>query len=198
MSEGTSAETSLDLSSPAPASASRVLRVLTTSLKRPALRRGRSSPPTTKQYDWIHLVKQGGATPEALHPDLLSGSELHLFLDDLIPGSSSTLVSQDSTAFDDAIDDLPPPSLLTTFSSLSKRSRQASPSRSRSHSRNPALRDGKPLTEPETPKDDDVFFLHNSQATPLTSLGEGTVSLFLFHHCCMSSSTCSSTVHEDE
>ena len=179
MYEGTSAETSLDLPSPTPGSTSRILQVLTTSLKRPDLRRGRSSPQTSKQYDWIHLVKQGGATPEdILHPDLPSDSELRLFLDDLIPGSSSSLVSHDSEAFEDAVDDLPPPCLLNAFSSLSKHSRRASASRSRSPSRNPGKRDGTPLTEPETPKDDDVFFHHDSQTSSRTSISEGMVCCF--------------------
>lgn len=177
MSEGTSAETSLDLSSPTPGSTSRVLQVLTTSLKRPGLRRGRSSPQTSKQYDWIHLVKQGGATPEDILP---SDNELRLFLDDLIPGSSSSLVSQNSGAFEDATDDLPPPCLLNAFSSLSKHYRRTSPSCSRSHSRNPSKRDGTPLTEPETPKDDDVFFHHGSQTSSRTSISEGMVCCFCF------------------
>ena len=170
MSEGTSAETSLDLSSPTPESTSRILQVLTTSLKRPAPRRGRSSPQTTKQYAWIHLVKQGGATPEDMpHLSLPSDSEFRLFLDDLIPGSSSSLVSHDSAAFEDDMDDLPPPCLFNAFSSLSKHSRRVSPSRSRSHSRNPTTGEGKPLSEPETPKDDDVFFHHDSQTSSQTS-----------------------------
>ena len=179
MSEGTSAETSLDLQSPTPESTSRVLQVLTTSLKRPGPRRGRSSPQSTKQYDWIHLVKQGGATPEDIpHLDLPSDNEFRLFLDDLIPGSSSSLVSHDSAAFEDATDDLPPPCLLNAFSSLSKHGHRASPSCSRSHSRNPSKRDGKPPSEPETPKDDDVFFHHDSQTSSRTSLSEGMVGCF--------------------
>ncbi|KAF9778123.1 hypothetical protein BJ322DRAFT_1114373 [Thelephora terrestris] len=165
MFEGTSAETSLDLPSPTPESTFRVLQVLTTSLKRPDPRRGRS-PRSSRQYEWIHLVKQGGATPEALlHPDFPSDDGLHLFLDDLIPGSTSSLVSHDSAASEDAIDDLPPPCLLNAFSSLSKHTHRASSPRSRSHSRNPTERGGEPLTEPETPKDDDVFFRHDSQTT---------------------------------
>ncbi|KAF9778118.1 hypothetical protein BJ322DRAFT_1214802 [Thelephora terrestris] len=112
MSEGMSAEISLDLPSSTPESTFRVLQVLTTSLKRPDPRRGRSPRPS-RQYEWIHLVKQGGATSEALlHPDFPSDDGLHLFLDDLIPGSSSSLVSHDSAASEDAIDDLPPPCLL--------------------------------------------------------------------------------------
>jgi hypothetical protein len=180
MSEGTSAENSMDLQSPTPESTSRVLQVLTTSLKRPAPQRGRASTRTAKHYDWIHLVKQGGATPEDVpHLDLPSNNELRLFLDDLIPGSSSTLVSHDSAAFEDAIDDLPPPCLLKAFNSLSTHSRRVSPSRSRSHSRNPTTRDWKSLTEPETPKDDDVFFHHDSQTSSRTSLSEGMVGCFL-------------------
>ena len=180
MSEGTSAETSLDLSSPTPESTSRVLQVLTTSLKRPAPRRGRSSTQTTKQYDWTHLVKQGGATPEDLHRlDLPSDNELRLFLDGLIPESSSSLVSHDSAAFEDAIDDLPPACLLNAFNSLSKHTHRDSPSGSRSHSINPTPRDGKPLIDPETPKDDDVFFHHDSQTSSLTSLSEGMVGCLL-------------------
>ena len=180
MSEGTSAETSLDLPSPTPESTSRVLQVLTTSLKRPGPRRGRASPQTTKQYAWIHLVKQGGATPEEYpHLDPQSDNELRLFLDGLIPGSSSSLVSHDSGAFDDATDDLPPPCLFDAFSSLSKSARCTSSSRSRSHSRNPIKRDGELLTEPETPKDDDVFFHHDSQTSSQTSLSEDTVGRFI-------------------
>ena len=177
MSEGTSAETSLDLPSPTPGSTSRVLQVLTDSLKRPFPQRGRAYTQTAKRYDWIHLVKQGGATPEDIpHADLPSdNNELRLFLDDLIPGSSSSLVSQDSAAFDDAMDDLPPPCLLNAFSSLSKHAHRSSSSRSRSHSRNPFDREGTP-TEPETPKDDDVFFHHDSQTSSRTSLSEGMVS----------------------
>ena len=176
MSEGTSAETSLDLPSPTPEPTSRVLRVLTTSLKRSDPQRGRASPNTTRQFHWIDLVKQGGATPEALlHHDLPSDNELRLFLDDLIPGSSSSLVSQDSVAFED---DLPPPCLLHKFSSLSKHSNRASPAHSRSHSRNPTKRGGTPLTEPETPKDDDVFFHHDSQTSSRTSLCEEAVGCF--------------------
>ena len=107
----------------------RVLQVLTTSLKRPGPRRGRSSFKTTKQYDWIHLVKQGGATPEDIpHLDLPSDNELRHFLGDLIPGSSSCLVSHDSAAFEDGTDDLPPPCLLNAFSSLSEYGHRVSPS----------------------------------------------------------------------
>jgi len=174
MSEGTSAETSMDLSSPTPESTSRVLQVLTTSLKRPAPHRGRSYTQTAKQYHWIRLVKQGGATPEDIpHIGLPSDNELRLFLDDLIPGSSSSLVSHDSAAFEDAIDDLPPPCLLNTFSSLSKHPHPASSSSSRSQSGNPINGDGKLLFEPEIPKDDDVFFHHDSHTSSRTSLSEG-------------------------
>lgn len=176
MFEGTSAENSLVLPSPAPESTSRVLRVLTTSLKRPGPLRGRPSSETTKEYDWIHLVKQGGATPEPLlHPHLFSDNELRLFLDDLNPDFSPSLVSHDSAAFEDVVDDLPPPCLLDTFSSLSKHTNRASHSRSRSHSRNPSNRDGRSPTEPETPKDDDVFFRHDLQTSSRTSLNEGMV-----------------------
>ncbi|KAF9651399.1 hypothetical protein BDM02DRAFT_3110849, partial [Thelephora ganbajun] len=171
MSEGTSAENSLDLPSPTPESSSRVLRVLTTSLKRPGPLRGLTYSEATKGRDWIDLVKQGGATPEPLfYPRLPSDNELRLLLDGLNPESSSSLVSHDSAAFDDAADGLPPPCLLDTFSSLSRHANRAS------HSRNITKRDGKALTEPETPEDDDVFFHHDSQASSRTSLGEGTVS----------------------
>lgn len=174
MSEGTSAETSLDLPSPTLESSSHILNVLTTSLKRPL--RGRQSAKTTKGYDWIDLVKQGGATPEALlHPHLPSDEELRLFLRDLNLGSPPSLVSHDSAAFEDAVDDLPPPCLLNTFSSLSKPASRASHSRSRSHSRNPTTSDGKPLTEPETPQDDDVFFRRDPQTSSRTSPSEGMV-----------------------
>ena len=109
-------------------STSRVLQVLTTSLKRPGSRRGRSSFQTTKQYDCIHLVKQGGATPEDIHLDLPSDNELRLFLGDLITGSPPSLVSHDSAAFEDGTDDLPPPCLLNAFSSLSEYGHRVSPS----------------------------------------------------------------------
>ena len=176
MFEGTSAENSLDLPSPTLESTSRVFQVLTTSLKRPGPLRGRPSSKSTKECDWIDLVKQGGATPELLlHPHLPSDSDLRLFLHGLDPESSPSLVSHDSAAFEDAADDLPPPSLLNTFSSLSKRDNRTSHSRSRSHSRNPATRDGKLLTEPEIPKDDDVFFRHDLQTSPQTSPSERTV-----------------------
>ena len=141
-------------------------------------RHGRSSPQTTKWYDWIHLVKQGGATPEDIHLDLPSDNELRLFLDDLIPGSSSSLVSHDSAAFEDGTNDLPPPCLLNAFSSLSEYGHRVSPSRSRSRSRNPSKRGGKPSNEPETPKDDDVFSHHDSQTSSRTSLSEEVVGCF--------------------
>jgi len=175
MSEGTSAENSLDLPSPTPGSASHVLQVLTTSLKRPGPLRGRPSSKTAKQYDWVDLVKQGGATPEPLlHPHLPSDNELRLFLDDLNSESSPSLVSHESVAFEDSADDLPPPCLLNAFSSLTKHVNRTSHSRSRSHPRNPT-RNGEPLTEPQTPGDDDVFFHHDLQTTSRTSPKEITV-----------------------
>ena len=178
MSEGTSAESSLILPSPFPESTSQPFHVLTTSLSRPGPLHVLPSSATTKEYDWIDLVKQGGATPETLfHPHLPSDNEFRLFLDDLNPESSSSLVSHDSSALEDAVDDLPPPCLLDTFSSLSKHANRASDSRSRSHSRNPIKRDGKPLTKPETPKDDDVFFRHDLQPSSQTSTSDGTVGL---------------------
>jgi len=170
MSEGTSAETSLDLQSPTPESTSRVFQVLTTSLKRPGPLRGRPTSKPTKGFGWIDLVKQGGATPELLpHPHFPSDNELRLFLLDLDPESSSSLVSHDSAAFEDTADDLPPPCLLNTFSSLSKHNHQASHSRSRSHSRNPTTKDKQPLTEPKIPQDDDVFFHRDLQTSSRTS-----------------------------
>lgn len=173
MSEGTSAENSLVLPSPTPESTSRVFQVLTTSLKRPGPLRGRPTSKPTKGLDWIDLVKQGGATPESLpHPHFPSDNELRLFLLDLDTGSSSSLVSRDSAAFEDTADDLPPPCLLNTFSSLSK---QSSHSRSRSHSRNPTTRDGQPLTEPEIPQHDDVFFHRDLQTSSQTSPSGGMV-----------------------
>lgn len=176
MFEGTSAENSLDLPSPTLESTSRVFQVLTTSLKRPGPLRGRPSSKTTRECDWIGLVKQGGATPEPLlHPHFPSDDELRLFLHDLNPESSPSLVSHDSAAFEDATDDLPPPCLLHAFSSLTKHDNRASHSRSRSHSRNPTAKDGKPLTEPETPKDDDVFFRRDLQANSLISSSERMV-----------------------
>ena len=181
MSEGTSAENSLDLPSPTLESTSLVFQVLTTSLKRPL--RGRPTSKTTKGCGWIDLVKQGGATPEPLLlPHLPSDNELHLFLRDLNPESSSSLVSHDSAGFEDAADDLPPPCLLNTFSSLSKRTHQASHShsRSRSHSRNPTARDGQPLTEPEIPEDDDVFFDRNLQTSSRTPPSERMVGSIIF------------------
>ena len=176
MFEGTSAETSLDLPSPTLESTSRVFRVLTTSLKRPGPLRGHPSSKTTKECDWIDLVKQGGATPEPLlNPHFPSDNELRLFLHDLNPESSPSLVSRDSMAFEDATDDLPPPCLLNTFSSLSKNDNRASHFRSRSRSRNPTTKDGKPLTEPEMPKDDDVFFRHDLHMSSRTSPSERMV-----------------------
>ena len=175
MSEGTSAESSLDLPSLTPESTSHV-QVLTASLTRPDPLHPLPSSETTKGYDWIDLVKQGGATPELLlHPHLPSDNELRLFLDNLNSASSSSLVSQDSGAFEDAVDDLPQPCLLTVFSSLSKHANRASGSRSRSHSRNPKKRDGRPLTEPETPNDDDVFFRRDLQSSSQIPPSEGTV-----------------------
>lgn len=173
MFEGTSAESSLDLPSPTPESISQVLQVFTTSLTRPNPQHGLPPSETTKEYDWIELVKQGGATPELLfRPHLPSDNEIRLFLDDLNPESSSSLVSHDSAAFEDAVDDLPPPCLLNTFSSLSKHADRASDSRSRSHPRNPIKRDSRPLTEPEIPKDDDVFFRHDLQPSSHISSSE--------------------------
>jgi len=174
MSEGTSAESSLDLQSPTPEPTSQSLQVLTTSLTRPGPLHVLPSSETTKGYDWIDLVKQGGATPESLlHPHPPSDNELRLFFDDLNPESS--LVSHGSADFEDAVDDLPPPCLLDTFSSLSKHANRTSDSRSRSHSRNPTKRVGRPLTEPETPKDDDVFFRHDLQSSSRISPREGMV-----------------------
>ena len=176
MSEGPSAESSLDLPSPAPESTSRVLQVLTTSLTRPSPLHGLPSSVTTKEHDWIDLVKQGGATPDPLfHPRLPSDNELPPFPDDFNPEPSSSLVSYDSAAFEDAVDDLPPPCLLNAFSSLSKHANRLSDSCSRSHPRNPTKRDGRPLTEPETPEDDDVFFHRNLCSSSCTSSGEGMV-----------------------
>lgn len=175
MSEGPSAESSLDLSSPTPESTSQVLQVLTTSLTRPNPLHGLPSSVTTKENDWIGLVKQGGATPDPLfHPHLPSDNELPLFPDDLNPEPPSSLVSYDSVAFEDAVDDLPPPCLLNAFSSLSKHANRPSDSCSRSHPRNPTKRDGRPLTEPETPQDDDVFFHRDLRSSSCTS-GEGMV-----------------------
>ena len=178
MFEGTSAENSLDLPSPTLESTSRLFQVLTTSLKRPVPLRGRLSSNTTKECDWVGLVKQGGATPEPLfYPHLPSNNELRLFLHDLNPESSPSLVSHDSAAFEGAADDLPPPCLLDTFSSLSK-PHPASHSHSRTHSRNPTG-DGKPLLEPETPEDDDVFFHRDLQASSRTSPSENGWSIVL-------------------
>ena len=175
MSEGTSAESSLDLDSPTLETTSQSFQVLTTSLMRPGPLHVLPSSETTREYDWIDLVKQGGATPESLlHPHLPPDNELRPLFDDLNPESSS-LVSHDSAAFEDAVDDLPPPCLLNAFSSLSKHANRASDSRSRSHSRNPTKKDGRPLTEPETPKDDDVFFRHDLQSIPRISPSEGMV-----------------------
>lgn len=169
MSEGTSAETSLILPSPAPQSTSRIFQVLTTSLKRPGPLRGRPTSKPTKGFGWIDLVKQGGATPESLsHPHFPSDNELRLFFHDLDPESSPSLVSHDSAAFEDTADDLPPPCLLNTFSSLSKRTHQPSHSHSRSHSGNPTTRDRRPPTEPEIPQDDDVFFHRDLQRSSRT------------------------------
>ena len=176
MSEGTSAENSLDLTSPAPESTSRVFQILTTSLKRPGPLRGRPTSKTTDGCGWIDLVKQGGATPEALLlPQLPSDNELRLFFHGLDLESPSSLVSHDSATFEDAADDLPPPCLLNTFSSLSKHTRQASHSRSRSRSGKPTARDGRPLAEPEIPEDDDVFFHRDLQTSSRTPPSEKTV-----------------------
>jgi len=178
MSEGTSADSSLIFPSPFPESTSQPFQVLTTSLARPGPLHVLPSSETTKEYGWIDLVKQGGVTPEPLfHPHLPSDKEFRLFLDDLNPVSSSSLVSRDSSTLEDAVDDLPPPCLLDTFSSLSKHASRASDSRSRSHPRNPIKRDGGPLTEPETPKDDDVFFRHDMESSSRTSTDEGMVGL---------------------
>lgn len=177
MFEGTSAENSLVLPSPTPESASHVFQVLTTSLKRPGPLRGRPSSKTTKESCWIDLLKQGGATPEPLiHPQFPSYNELHLFLRSLDSESSPSLVSHGSTGFEDTVDDLPPPCLLNTFSSLSKHAHQASHSRARSHPGNPTARHGKPLTEPEIPSDDDVFFRRDQQTGSRTSASERMVS----------------------
>jgi hypothetical protein len=175
MSEGPSAESSLDFPSPSPESATQVLQVLTTSLTRPNPLHGFPSSVTTKEYDWIDLVKQGGATPDPLFHPHLPSNELPLFPDDLNPEPSSPLVSDDSAAFEDAVDDLPPPCLLNAFSSLSKHVNRPSDSCSRSHPRNPTKRDGMPLTEPEIPKDDDVFFHRDLCSGSCTSPSEGTV-----------------------
>jgi hypothetical protein len=173
MSEGTSAESSLDLQSPTPEPTSQSFQVLTTSLTRPGPLHALPSSETTKECDWIDLVKQGGATPESLLPPRLpSDHELRLFFGDL--NLEPSLVSHDSAAFED-VDDLPPPCLLTTFSSLSKHANRPSDSRPRSHSRNPTKRDGRPLIEPATPQDDDVFFRRGLQSTSRISPSEGMV-----------------------